>query len=305
VANITPGQARVGWGVFLAANGELTKPDLQAEVDQLGVGVISDRMFRHYHSLFRSGYDHYIPINRFDILQAAEPFGNESANSRYRYSDLGQTVRVVAVRDQPFTFLAIAKRASDAGMTLQIDEESVAETLTKGRLRLRAGEYLRVDFLEGTKPSADGRLLDRPEKHPKEDSWLLEIEFSRLRSVVEFTDGSPMAADVCPVRLDASDGGPVAADVLGRRLYHLLDAVENTRSLFNEVAQNEAPGFSDRTGRDGRAMRRTSPLGWIGSAGITVLRAAGARDRGRRRGLVDLAWRSEGSWTNPSAAGGG
>jgi hypothetical protein len=246
MANITPGEARIGWGVFLAANGSISKEDLQNEVDQLGVGIISDRMYRHYRALYAAGYDHYIPINRFDILQSAEPFGNESANSRYKYADLGAAVRVTVVRDSPFTFLAVAARVSDAGVTLTVEESSIGAALSKGRQRLRPGDFLRIDFIEGPKPSVDGRLVDKPEAHPRAQSWLLDVEFNRLRSVVEFTDGTAMPVDTCPVRLAARDGGPVAADVLGRRLYHLLDAIENTRSLFNDVADHQTVGFTER-----------------------------------------------------------
>lgn len=246
MANITPGEARIGWGVFLAANGEISKQDLQNEVDQLGVGLISDRMYRHYRSLYAAGYDHYIPINRFDVLQSAQPFGNESANSRYKYSELGAPVRVTVVRDSPFTFLGVAARVSDAAVTLLVDDSTVGASLARGPGKVGPGEFLRVDFIDGSKPSVDGRLVDKPEAQPQADSWLLEVEFNRLRSVVEFTAGRAMPADVCPVRLDADDGGPVAADVLGRRLFNLLDAIENTRSLFNDVADSDARGFDDR-----------------------------------------------------------
>lgn len=246
MANITPGEARIGWGVFHAANGRISRENLQDEVDQLGVGTISARMYRHYRTLYSAGYDHYIPINRFDVLRSAEPFGNESANSRYRYAELDAPVRVTVVRDSPFTFLAVAARISDAGVSLTVEEPSIGTALSKGRERLRPSEFLRIDFLEESKPSVDGRLVDKPEVAPRGQSWLLEVEFNRLRSVVEFTDGSAMPVDTCPVRLAASDGGAVAADVLGRRLFHLLDAVENTRSLFNDVADQQTVGFTER-----------------------------------------------------------
>lgn len=246
MANISPGEARLGWEIFLGSNGRLGKSDLEAQASQLGVGAISDRMYRHYRSLFKEGYDHYIPINRFDVLRAAEPFGNESANSRYKYSDLSVPVRVMAVRDKPYTFLAVSTRVSDAGIALQVVDPIVGESLVKGKASLRVGELLRIDFLRGSRPSVDGQLLDRAERHPTEESWLLDVEFTQLRSVVEFVRGRPMPSDDLAVRLVAADGGPVAADVLGKRFFHLLDAIENARSLVNDVADRETVRFFER-----------------------------------------------------------
>jgi len=246
LANISPAEARIGYQVFLSLGPDTSREALQTEVEQLGVPHISVRMFRHYNALFSAGYDHYIPINRFDILRASEPFGNESANSRYRYSEVETPVRVTVMRDEPFTFLGIARRVSDAGIALEVTSEDVGVALTKGRARLKPGEYVRVDFLEGSQASAEGRVVDKPEPHPAGGSWLVEVEFSRLRSVVEFTAGEPMPARSINVRLLASDDGAVAADVLGRRLYFLLDAVENARAMVNEIAETESTGFEER-----------------------------------------------------------
>lgn len=245
MANITPGEARVGYSVYLAANGDISADELQAQLDQLGAGKLSDRMYRHYRALYAAGYDHYIAINRFDILQAAEPYTNESANSRYSFSELGQAVQVTVLHPEPFTFLAIATRVSDAGLSLDVTDPDVGPTLTKGAHRISPGDYLRVDFLEAQAPSANGRLVDKPERYPSGDRWLLEVEFNRLRSVVEFVQGDSLPADVCPVRLVTDDGDSVAADVLGRRLFHLLDAIENARSLLNQAMSTD-DDFADR-----------------------------------------------------------
>ena len=74
---------------------------------------------------------------------------------------------------------------------------------------------------------------------------MVEVEFRRLRSVAEFVEGDALPAQEARVRLVADDGGPVAADVLGRRLFYLLESVENARALLNQVAGTDG-AFHDR-----------------------------------------------------------
>lgn len=246
MANITLGEARIGWEVFHAARGSLSQQELQSEVDQLSIGKISDRMFQHYRSLYDHGYDHYITINRFDILKGAQPFSNESANSRYRYSSLGRTVRVTVMRESPYTFLAFATSISDAGITLRVKDEIIGERLRVGKARIRSTDYLHIDSFKSDEQSVDGRLADKIERNPIDGTHRIDIEFTRLRSVAEFTGGSSMSVLDSPLALIAGDEEAIAADTLGRRIYYMLEAVENVRALLNDVAARETYAYHDR-----------------------------------------------------------
>lgn len=248
MANITPGEARVGYEVFRSTDGQLSQNELQREVDQLGIRV-SDRMFQHYRNLLNAGYDGYVSINRFDIIEGDQRLRYESAIGRYKFSEIGRAARVTVLRDDPFTFLALATRVSDAGFVLQLEDSASSQSIAKGRMALRPRDLVRVDLLEGVQSSVEARVVDKPDFNPATEVWLVDLEFTRLRSVVEFTSGEELAPESVPIRLLAADQDSVPADVLARRISLVLDALEGARTLFNDVAETQAHAY----------LRRASP----------------------------------------------
>lgn len=103
MANATYRDCRAGFDVFRRYGGSIARDNLNLELVEAGYGVVSDRAFRHYRKLLRSGFDRYISINRFDISRAAIPFEDASANPRYHFDQTDQGVRLLIAKGSDST----------------------------------------------------------------------------------------------------------------------------------------------------------------------------------------------------------
>lgn len=237
--NATPGAARVGWELYRLSGFTAVRDELIEQLEQAGFGTVSDRMYKHYRSLAAAGYDHYVSINRFDIARAAQPFEHEAASNRYVYRPVSRTVRLTVVRaGEPYGVMSQTERVSEAGALLVVNDPPTVAGIRDARLR--TGEHVQLDFLDPP-ATVHARIAAEVEIVDNEPaSATIEVEFSRLRPVSEFTSATPMDADHMVVRLAARDDGPVPLDVVGRRVFYLFEALEIARSLVNEVIVTEA-----------------------------------------------------------------
>ena len=133
---------------------------------------------QHCRALLNAGYDRYVPINRFDVARAADPYEKALASSRYSYrpADVGVGV-VFAKRNDLVEAYGRAIEVGDIGAVLIFEDEQVAAGLE--RLRPHTGGHVTIRFLSvnrsvtGTIIEAD--LSTRP--------TTIEVEYSSLTSI--------------------------------------------------------------------------------------------------------------------------
>lgn len=266
-ANATPAAARAGWEIFKANAFRGSLDEINAALAQAGFGPVSNRMLRHYRQLASAGYDHYVSINRFDVARAAKAYEGASADSRYLYHRTAAPVRVTFVRhDEFYEAFGTASEISEVGAYIAFEDSAVSISITKSKLG--TGDPLLVAFLDPPASSAARVVeVDRTD----EDHVMIEVEFTRLQSIVGYVGDEALAASRYRVELLSSDSDALTADVVGRRIYYLLDAVDASRSAVNALLQESESGFyASPTQLD--SLRVESPL--LAVLGVPELVAA-------------------------------
>ncbi len=269
MANATPAAARTGWQLFRLSGFQDDLKTINGRLHEAGYGPVSKRMHNHYRSLAAAGYDHYVPINRFDIARASEPFEGDSATNRYSYVDSRRPLTLTFIRDgHPVEVQGQSRLLSEIGLTVNITGKGRVAGLRQ--LGARPGEYVAMD-MPGPDESLHGRLIGPPEFGEEKALAILDIEFTRLHSVTEFSDFEPLASSQWNLKLAAEDGGALGADVFGRRIYYLLELVEISRSMVNEVLASEAQAAKVRATPPGiERLEMDSPIEvtFVGAAAV-------------------------------------
>ena len=67
MANATEHDARAGYEIYRAVDGNISRDDLNARLQQAKNNTIANRTFMHYRRLLDANHDEYVPINQFDV----------------------------------------------------------------------------------------------------------------------------------------------------------------------------------------------------------------------------------------------
>jgi len=238
MANAKPRDTRAGWDIFRRAGGQITVDELNARLVNAGYGPIKPRTFRHYQNLMDAGYERYVPINRFDVARAAEPYDATFASSRYAYRDVDTGVEVIfAKSSKMFEAAGRATEVGDSGAIIRFTDPDVIGGLRK--LNPQPGSWMSVRFLEAGE-SVSGRLV---ESDVASEPVLVEIEYDRLISLSDVGPGQALGTNesVFTLRLAESDEGDTI-DVVGRRIYYFFELLEGVRSLVNAAGESQEGG---------------------------------------------------------------
>lgn len=240
MANATPADARAGFEIFRASGGTASLDEINAALKRAKHGEIHDRSVRHYANLLRAGYDRYVSVNRFDVASASRAYENSSALGRYQYLPSQAGVRMTFARDGDLMeVIGATERLGDVGAQLVFDNPGDAIGLAKAKLH--SNQMVRLDFLDPARSTA-ARVI---EIEIAGDRASVEVEFSRLQSVVDYTGRDPLPTERFEFRLVPTDDDDQAADLVGRRIYYFLELVEASRSLVNEYLEsNDSEQFA-------------------------------------------------------------
>jgi hypothetical protein len=269
--NATPADCRAGWQIYKSSGFTLPLAAINEALVLAGYGAVSQRMYQHYKGLANAGYDHYVSVNRFDIARAAMPFESGAAVGRYIYHQSEVGVKVTFVRrDEFFEAYGIAKEISEVGAMLHFDQQVAGAIL---RSKLSIGDPLLVAFLDPP-ASAPARVTEVDKTRAAEPT--VEVEFTRLHSVLEFTGQTALPRGRYLVKASSPEEAQKTADVVGRRIYYLLEAIDASRAAVNAFLEDDEHGYyAEPTGLN--SLQVESPLQIVfevPDAVANVLRAA-------------------------------
>lgn len=225
---------RAGFDIYRRSGGEITLPDLNSRLSDAGYEPIGARSFRHFGALLAAGYRRYVPINRFEIVNATEPYENAWAMARYAYTETDLGVEVVFAKAS--VLHEAAGRAAEAGETgaiLRFREPAVIDGLRK--LRPRVGSMVTVRYLEAGR-SITGRIV---EIDLDSEPIVVEIEYARLVSIatIGVTDAYP--TERFSFVLTERGEHVQTLELINRRLFLFFELLEGVRALVNEANGNE------------------------------------------------------------------
>lgn len=184
---------------------------------------------RHYRNLAKANYDRYISINRFDVARAASPFDDLGASPRYRYSPIGEGVRLlIAKGSRLWSASARVTEVGESGALLRLVDPEYQDGLEA--VKVRAGDFASLRFLESGRV-ADGRIVevDLTATPP-----LIEVQFTALVSLADFAFSDALPSSELALRLRAvDDAGSPTTDQLSRRLFYLFEVVDEVRYIAN------------------------------------------------------------------------
>ncbi len=119
--NATPAAARAGYTMYREAGGDITRDDLNERLLVAGYGPVSERMMSHYRHLLDANFDRYISINRFDVARAAARYEDLGGSPRYRYSPVGEGVRLlIAKGNKLWTAATRVTQLGESGAILRL-----------------------------------------------------------------------------------------------------------------------------------------------------------------------------------------
>jgi len=182
-------------------------------------------MISHYENLANANDDRYISINRFDVARAASRYENRGASPRYRYTPVGERVRLlIAKGNKLWTAAGQVTRIGEAGAIVRLVDEEYQEGLSA--IKVRPGDFVSLRSVESGR-SSDGRIVKVDvETSPP----LLEVQFTSLVALADFAFGVPMRTATLGLRVrSVDDEAPATADQLGRRLFLLFEIVDEVR----------------------------------------------------------------------------
>ena len=232
--NATPQETRAGFDIYRSAGGAISLDELNERLLEAGYGPVAQRSLTHYRHLVDAGYNRYVSINRFDVARASVSYENASSLGRYRYQDADVGVNVVfAKASRLFEASGRATEIGDVGAILEFADTLVAEALLG--LKIKVGDMVTVRYLEAGR-TFGGRVVDRD---LSSSPATVEIEYTRLESLVEIGTGSPLPVQPTRFTLLPQADEIQTTDLVGRRLYHFFELLEGARSLVN-VAGSES-----------------------------------------------------------------
>ena len=234
MANATPRDARAGFDIYRSAGGQISLEDLNAQLYEAGYGPVRQRSLTHYRNLTNAGYSRYIPINRFDVARAANPYGDPSSNARYSYEAADQGVKVVfAKSNKLMETYGRATEVGEVGALLRFEEKEVIDGLRK--MKPQPGDMVTVRYLEL------GRTLGGTvvEADVKSEPSVVEIEYGRLVTIASLGVGEPLPTTAARFVLTGPGENDTTLDVTGQRLYHFFELVEGLRSVTNEAGSQQ------------------------------------------------------------------
>ena len=231
MANASPTTVRAGWLLFRESGFELTRQEINLKLREAGLGEISPRTHDHYRQLGGAGYARYVSINRFDVARASRPYENTSASGRYRYYEASGAVVVSLARNSRiYEAIGQVLELGEVGVVVEFSGE-MSDGVTK--TKLTPDDYVRLVFSDG-RGSFAARVLEALPLSG--NSMAVEFEFTRLHSVLEYTE-SAVSIERSRLTLVPDADSDLSADLIGRRLFFLLELFENARSFTNDVLE--------------------------------------------------------------------
>jgi hypothetical protein len=229
MSNATSAEVRAAWAIF-RDKPYLTRDQLNARLARSGVRETTLRMFGHFQNLIDAGFDRYIAINRFDVARASRPFENATTNPRYLFYDVEVPVTMIVTRATGvFEATGTAQRVGEVGAILSFS--GVADLKGLKRSRVATNDFVQLRF-----ETSDRLIVARvAEKESDDDLLLIEVEYSRLQAISEFTEVSELPEEHRRLLIKGDEPSDRAADLIGRRLYYTLEALEACRALANEA----------------------------------------------------------------------
>ncbi|MGH6781074.1 MAG: hypothetical protein ACREB5_03075 [Sphingomonadaceae bacterium] len=231
--NASPADVRAGWELF-RVNPDITLDDLNRRLAERNHGAVSNRTLQHYRSLLKAGFDRYVSINRFDVARAAKPYEGLSAIPRYFYYGSDVPVTILYQRKKDVEVHGRATRIGEVGALLTITDTTDVEVVRKTRPSIDS--FVALEFT----PSVGERAVARVVETEINSDAFIEVEFSRLHVVSKLLSAQPLLADRVYITVIGVSADDRAADLIGRRIFYTLEAVEECRSLANEVLRTEA-----------------------------------------------------------------
>jgi hypothetical protein len=203
---------------------------LNDQLQAAGYNVVSSRMYRHYRKLLSAGYLRYVPINRFDVAQAADPYEIVTSGGRYPYraSDVG----VQAIFAKGSSLLQASGRAidvADVGAVLMFADAKTVAGLQN--LRPSTGEMLTIHFLDADR-TVTGRIS---ETDLSASPVLIEVQYAQLMSIADIADGDVLSTTTVGYLLIPDIGDDLTFDLVGKRIFYFFELLEGVRSLVNSA----------------------------------------------------------------------
>lgn len=254
MANASTKDARAGWEIFRTSGYSIEHDRLNQALSNAGMRTISTRTYQHYRNLHTAGYERYVSINRFDVARASRPYEGAGASSRYGFTTVGTAVRLTFPRGRRIIeAFGRSQRIGEFGVVVVFENHEVANALVRDRPRI--GESAGIDFLDPPR-HVDARIV---EFEHDERAVRIELEFSRLESVVDYVGREPMPVSQFRIRLLPSELDINAVDIVGRQLFYFFEVIEAARAVVNEAS---SIGNSDTYAEVANvvSLQRHSPL---------------------------------------------
>ncbi len=231
MANARPSDARAGFEIYREAGRDLSLDEVNDRLGKRGFRPVSKRMRDHYRKLIRAGFNRYIPINRFGVAKASQPYGQLSSLARYSYrkTDLPVHTHFFKAAAQ----LSISGRVSstgDVGASIRFIGTD-ADQLNKFRPSKR--NIVMIEYI--TSSVMIPSIVVDVER--TQADIVIEVEYKSLASVAEIMGQESMSPQQTRFTLTVDTGSNNTLDIVGRRLHSFFNLLEGVRAIANEAGQ--------------------------------------------------------------------
>ena len=223
--------AQYGWELFKQSGYSLSLAEINRDLRRAGFRQISQRMFQHYHKLFRYGYEEYLPINQLDVRTLANPVWDAATRNRYAFREVSIEVDLRLIHRKRFvTFRGLATRISDAVVVVRLTGEE-AEEVAAAKIKAsdqraevvfrQTGEIL-LGVIESVYAEARNKVV------------MFRIGFSDVGSVETLALRKPLGVRTLRIEIQPRREKVYLADVV-QSLYWVFQSIEAARAAGDEI----------------------------------------------------------------------
>lgn len=224
--------AAAGWSIFRRLDGNVSRPDLNVALNDLGHRSISSRTFTHYQKLQRLGYREYVSINRLDLRHSNRSVFNVADRSRYQDHPFQSAGTLLVPRGRDFhRFSGRITRVSEGFASLLVPIDSQALRVAK------ATKYKRgVLILESVNVERAVEVIEA-----QEVDGFIEV-LLEFRSLLETDQLFPnIRVDTTTSRLHVNLGEQPPLSKVVEVVRRSFDLVESSRSILEATAAAQGP----------------------------------------------------------------
>ena len=227
--NATSRDARAGFEIFRAHGRTISLAHLNFLLTVDGYRQVARRTFTHYQNLMNTGYNRYIPINRFEVGRASRQYVNESTRVRYGYLDANADIGIVFLHSSGmYEIRGTASRVGDTGAVVEFHRADFKPDrhILAARPRDLTVEIHFLDFHH----VVNGRVVDILFFS---DRAVVEIDYSRLSSIAPLVAAEELETDTIQFTLIGDEDDRRTIDDVNRQISYFFELLESVRALVN------------------------------------------------------------------------